>query len=158
MQPSWIELVKAFGPIIGALVSLLGFTFLIRQVRLNRLSLENQTRSSIYQLSYSVYRLFIEHPDLRPYFYDGKPSPESEPERSKVLAAAELLTDFFESIVHSAHIIEPDLRSTWFKYMEDIYRYSPVFHDYIETRGEHYTKVLHKAIGSRKRPSSRQRS
>jgi hypothetical protein len=151
MKSSWIELIKAFGPIIGALISLLGFIFLIRQIRLNRLSLENQTRSSIYQLSYNVYRLFIEHPDLRPYFYDGKALPESEPERSKVLAAAELLTDFFESIVHSSHIIDPDLRGTWFRYMQDTYRHNPVFQDYIETRGDHYTKVLHKAIGSNKK-------
>jgi hypothetical protein len=43
-------------------------------------------------------RVFIDLPELRPYFYDGKDVPRDEPLRSRVMATAELIVDLADSV------------------------------------------------------------
>lgn len=48
----------------------------------------------------SVDRLFVEFPELRPYFYADHELPREEPLRSKVIAAAELIVDLADSVTN----------------------------------------------------------
>lgn len=43
-------------------------------------------------------RVFIENPDLRPYFYEGEPIPDDEPLRGRVLSTAELIVDLVDTV------------------------------------------------------------
>jgi hypothetical protein len=43
-------------------------------------------------------RLFVDHPELRPHIYDGWEIPEEEPQRSSVLATAELVVDLADTV------------------------------------------------------------
>ena len=42
--------------------------------------------------------IFINHPELRPYFYAGKELEPNDPLRHQVHAAAEYILDFFDSL------------------------------------------------------------
>ena len=44
-------------------------------------------------------QLFVTHPELRPYFYEGKPPDDEQLLRQRLLAAAEMILDVFEVIV-----------------------------------------------------------
>lgn len=43
-------------------------------------------------------RLFVDRPDLRPYFYSGKEMPKYGPPRESVIATAELIVDIAETV------------------------------------------------------------
>jgi hypothetical protein len=43
-------------------------------------------------------RLFIDSPELRPYFHEQVPVPDAEPARSRVLATAEMIIDLADAI------------------------------------------------------------
>jgi hypothetical protein len=137
---NWVDLVNIAGPYLSAVVSLFGFAFLIHQVRLN-------ARGVVYQLSNQVYKLFVDHPELRPYFYDRQPLPEDEPDRSRVLACAELLTDFFEHIAHTGSLLDAGIRTTWCEYMRHTYQKNPAFASYIDNRRKFYTVKLLDVLG-----------
>jgi hypothetical protein len=40
---------------------------------------------------------FVEYPDTRPYFRAGKPLPESDSERQRILAIADIYLDFIDN-------------------------------------------------------------
>jgi hypothetical protein len=43
-------------------------------------------------------RLFIDSPELRPYFYEHVPVPDDEPARSRVLATGEMIVDLADAV------------------------------------------------------------
>lgn len=43
-------------------------------------------------------KLFIDSPELRPYFYEQLPVPDGEPARSRVLATAEMIVDLADAV------------------------------------------------------------
>lgn len=45
-------------------------------------------------------KTFVEYPDIRPYFYEGKPADADDPNLQRVRAVAELVLDAFEWIWH----------------------------------------------------------
>jgi len=49
-------------------------------------------------LAMGIDRLFVDSPELRPYFYDGEPIPDTDPERGRVISAAELIVDLADTV------------------------------------------------------------
>jgi hypothetical protein len=130
-QAGW-EMLTGLGTVGLMLVTATGFIFLWKQLRDGRQSLENQTRWQIYQLSFHVYRMLVELPNLRPYFYENKAVPEDEPAKSQVFAAAELMLDYFENIFLSKEAVDPDTWEVWKRYMRQLCTTSPALRAFAE--------------------------
>lgn len=62
-------------------------------------------------------RIFIEIPELRPYFYDEKAVPKHEPTRAQVLATAELIVDLADSVANMVRLdqLDPEDVDAWRK-------------------------------------------
>lgn len=71
-------------------------------------------------------KTFLEYPDLRPYFYDGKPFDVDDPNRDRVLAAAELVLDAFEWIWYRQDKLNAKSEEGWRAYTIDTFSSSPV--------------------------------
>lgn len=132
------EAVSAVGAWVGPVVTIIGFILVARQLRGERIALETQTGWQIYELSLSVLNMFVEHPELRPYFYDNKPVPDLESEKNQVLAAAEVVADHLENIVLSRKSLGEETYAVWVKYMAGIYRKSPVLQGFLHPDSEGY--------------------
>lgn len=67
------------------------------------------------ELVMSLDRLFIEEPELRPYFYDGLPVPDDNPVRNRVLATGELIADLAETVLSGARHgqLDPEDERAW---------------------------------------------
>ena len=139
-----IELWNALGTWAGPVVTLVGFLLLRNQMRAERRALETQTSWQMYETSISILTVFVEHPEIRPYFYDNRPAPAEEPLRSRVLATAELVADHMESVVLSRDAVEVNTRSVWVRYMQGLYRRSPVLRAFLapESEGYRYADVF----------------
>lgn len=133
-----IELWNTFGTWAGPVVTLAGFLLLRNQMRAERRALETQTSWQMYETSISILTVFVEHPEIRPYFYENRPAPTEEPLRSRVLATAELVADHMESVVLSQDAVELNTRSVWVRYMQGIYRRSPVLRAFLAPENEGY--------------------
>lgn len=92
------------------------------------------TRASVYQTvaeqMMSVDRLFIDHPELRPYLYDGQELPADPRERSRITATAELLVDFLDNIASQSRHIPDYLCGPWYVYFQDLARSSPAMRQF----------------------------
>jgi hypothetical protein len=72
-------------------------------------------------------RSFVDRPELRPYFHDGKPLEPSDPNRNLVLALADMRLDVMDAVLTYAsgtrfgHNVEP-----WRNTFADAFRNSPV--------------------------------
>ncbi|WP_330460543.1 hypothetical protein OIB37_28885 [Streptomyces sp. NBC_00820] len=77
-----------------------------------------------------VNRVFVEHPEVRPYFYDGKELTEGDPNSNRVQAVAELMLDVFEWIWHRREGITEADRQAWADYVGQMFRLSPALRKY----------------------------
>lgn len=95
------------------------------------LPLNKSLRSSTFEAGrghlFDFNQIFINNPDLRPYFYSGKELNEDDPNYDKVMAMAENFQDFMDSVLmqrKSFPRIWP--KSWWIPYFKDIFANSPV--------------------------------
>ena len=76
--------------IVAVLVNLFGFLLLSAQLGATKEATENQTRWEIEQVSFNVYKMLVDQPSLRPYFYEGKSLPVRAANDAEAEPAAEL--------------------------------------------------------------------
>lgn len=119
-------------------ISALGFLLIRNQLKGDREALETQTSWEIYNVGGSILQTFINHPECRPYFYDGLPLPEQEPLRSKVLAVNELICDHMENIILHREAIDAETYQVWVLYMQGLYNRSPTMRWFLEPGCEGY--------------------
>jgi hypothetical protein len=91
--------------------------------------------------------LFIKYPELRPYFYQGKDIHPSDPHYPKVLAAAEYLLDYFDSL--ETHLKKyPNLwfseEKTWESNTIDMFAWSPILCRFLEGTKNWFSEDLYK--------------
>ena len=152
--------------VAAVLVNLFGFLLVSEQLGATKEATENQTRWEIEQVSFNVYKMLVDEPSLRPYFYEGKPLPIRESQsqdeqpaaanlRWKIESACELLLDYFETIVRSGTVLDDTSEAVWHKYMVKIYRKSPALREFLENERDRYTpeliNLLDPALGRRLR-------
>ena len=124
------SLYEALSLVISAL-GLISIVLLINQTRQLSNSLESTVHQAITNQMLEVNRIFIENPDLRPYFYSGKAISPQDPNLAKALAVADLQLDFFDSFWTQSDNL-PELHrdgpewDAWNNYIGDSFRHSPI--------------------------------
>lgn len=151
---------SATGQWAGAIVTLAGFAFVIVQLFQDRKELENHTRELASQTTWMVYsnglttlNVFVEHPELRPYFYDDNlavPTQDDESNqwlRSRIFAAAEMLADHWES-TFLADDMNRNVNELWLAYMMSIYCRSPALREFLHqgSEGYRYSKAFRELL------------
>jgi hypothetical protein len=131
------------GAIITGLISaaalVLSLLFLARQTResarqshlANQIA-GSQAKSEIYETVDRILYGFLQHPELRKYFYEGAEMPESSSEddpevRGRVLTFAELFADVIERGLDTYRSIDPaaDFQSPMEDYARDMISTAP---------------------------------
>jgi hypothetical protein len=77
-----------------------------------------------------VFQIFIEHPELQPYFYESRDPPVRGHKRARITMAAVILGDIFEDGL-VAHSLLPTSRSSeaWAKYCRLVLNTSPIMNE-----------------------------
>jgi hypothetical protein len=75
----------------------------------------------------AVYRVFIDYPELRRYFYEGAPMPAASRKRARVLTVAEMIADTVDSVILDAatRVATGEHRDDWNDYIRHILAHSP---------------------------------
>jgi hypothetical protein len=87
----------------------------------------NVQRSSL-DRTIQLDQVFIEKPDLRPYFYDGKPIAKDDAKYDQVVATAELMMDVFDQIAGDSKDFPEyyDDPGAWDRWMVEMFKSSPI--------------------------------
>jgi len=103
----------------------------------------------------TINQVFIDHPETRPHFYDNMPMPEGDVERSRVLAVAETLLDFMDSIIYQrdrlVRVYGVEWWECWRTYIRDSFAASDVLCQHLDDRQSWYSDELHELAGEARR-------
>ncbi len=133
------QILEAYAAVAAVAVTLIGFGFVHRQLRLGRRAAEAQNHTAVYQIAFENYRKLIDAPHLRKYFYDGAPLPADDLMRSQVLAFAEIFCDFFEFVLIERSTMNRQIHEAWVAYMRDLLANSPALQSFVNDRRHQYT-------------------
>ncbi|MET9271212.1 hypothetical protein [Kribbella sp. NPDC003557] len=93
--------------------------------QIGRRSLRITTYRSATDLVLEVDRVFIEHPELRPYFYDSEVCAPGHQHYNQVMAVAELELDVLECIWDARDSYSDDDYKSWAEYIKGVFETSP---------------------------------
>lgn len=120
-----------------------------RQTKLMSESLRNSAFYADANYMFAADDIFIDHPELRPYFYSGKDIRKDDLTYDKVIAVAEFLLDFFGCILLKIQHYPQDPQiwpcNWWEEYIIDSFANSPILCEYLESVKTWYIPELMEA-------------
>jgi hypothetical protein len=117
----------------------------IQQSRLGTKGTRANVYNSINMEMMEIDRYFVEHPDLKPYFYECKDVAETDPIYPRVASMAEWMIDFMDNVlVLSRSMPEFPWKDSWFKYFEDLFNNSVVMCRFWRQRETWYAGAMRK--------------
>ena len=153
--PSWLGDLGDVGEVlagIAALVGLLALAVQIRALAIQTKELASQTKQEGQAIRASVIQgittqmlaidhVFVEHPQLRPFFY-GKNVPLAEDHReyARALAVAEMLVDLIDCVVSlKDNMVEEIDLPGWYEYARALYEQSVPARAFLEANETWYS-------------------
>ena len=123
-----LEAITAVATAFGILFGLLGLGFVVWQISQVRAQLDDDAYGRIEEWQRDLDTKLIEHPSYRPYFAEGKHSPEHESIPQDLQAFAEFKLDYIDYFfTELPHLERSDIEyPVWKKYFEDAFSESPI--------------------------------
>jgi len=121
---------------------------LLIQTQQIRRSVQRDTYQKAQDRVYDLDRNFIDHPDLREYFYGDQPIGKATDAltRARVESTAEWISDLDDSIL-SIFSTDPDEDSlAWRAYIDESIRESPALRDYVKQHRDWYSQEFVDAV------------
>ena len=127
---------SVFIAITAAIVSALGaFTAWVSNKRAREISASGQIGLILIELN----QIFINQPELRPYFLEGGKLPKGQEQKAKALASMYLNT--LETVWSMEHTMDNRERASWTKYIRHQIRSVPIVNDLYELQKEWYPNL-----------------
>jgi hypothetical protein len=145
----WPERLSAVCSLFSAVAAVIALFLVVPQLRSANEAINANTLEQIYSRMHDINKTFVEHPELKPYFYDGMrledPNPLAEAKhldmvqvRSQVPAMAELMCDFFAQALIELKRLPPQAYDGWKNYIRDMYLKSPELRRYYNANKQWY--------------------
>jgi hypothetical protein len=137
--------------VVGLLISVLGFTAIIvsirtAQVQMNHVAAQTRILSRDRSVSnvLTLHKIFLDHPELRPYFFEGKDLKESDPLYPQVEAVADMHLDVFAYNLDYRLVFSDDCRrpEEYKSYIRSRLALSPVMRRRLETNAAWFSPYL----------------
>ena len=126
------EATTAVVPILQLVVSALGFIVVVWTLRVLVRSIDAQSSTGVATRQLEFDRIVLENPYLYKYFYQGQDIPSDDPEYHRVMAATQLLANYFDGFFQQQgkyRQMWPDRE--WKAYIRDHTDRSPVLRRYV---------------------------
>jgi len=141
-----LSLIISVAGAIGIVVSL---WLVYRQTGIFNRQLMESVSQSMTDYSLEISRLFLQHPDLRPYFFAGQTIDESHPDYLRAEAVAEVILDIFwimgngaKRIRIGAEFFDDEGRTLWATYISDCFATSPILTSFLTKRKDGYGQEM----------------
>lgn len=138
----------------GLLLALVAAIIALWQGYLIRRQIENTRQVNEIDLYFRITNsfrdldaFFVDHPELRPYFYENKRVPRSKRRQVQLSATAEMLVDLAESVIACAPGLGK-MAVDWDKYFTFLYRNSEALRNYWDDYSHYYPDALRNTFQS----------
>lgn len=144
-----ISLLLSLAGSIGVIVSL---WLLYRQTGIFNRQLMVGLQQSLSDYTLEISRLFLQNPDLRPYFFEGQPISESDPNYLRAAAVAEVMLDIFWTMmsevksIRGSKFASEEARVQWRAYVGDCFASSPILTSFLTKRQDWYGPEMMKQM------------
>ena len=128
--------------LVGITVNVIGFFFVIRQIRQQALATRGETYASLCGLSYDILRLLAERPHLYAYFYEGKPLSEAGNHRVEVLCCCEMIANYCDNTALQRENIPDHVWQRWRCFVREQVTMSVVLQDFLREYRQWYSPEL----------------
>lgn len=135
-----VDWVMAIGTWFSGIVVAASLWFLWIQIRYLRHSLTGSIYQNVYETMIKMDNVFVENPELKPYFYDGKETNPADPLYQRVSSVAEMLTDYFDSVYYQKNYVPVQWFREFTSFMRDIYKSSPALREHLSQRQQWHPK------------------
>jgi putative addiction module component (TIGR02574 family) len=130
---------------LSLIISAVGFSFVWLQLDSANKSLKTGIYANMSNWTFDQDKTFLEHPDLRPYFFDGKDMDPGDPRYLKAESIAELLLDNFDSELEFGPYFPGGApHQSWTNFMHDSFDNSPIL---VRTIEKDWRQYEHGPIG-----------
>lgn len=115
------------------------------QTKINNRGVTESCWQAITQQGNDISRIFVDHPKLRPYFYDGKSIKKSDHNYAAVMSIAELYLDYIDSMQDEYVFELPGMaeggenRKLWDRFFKDMFSTSPALCSYATEKQNWYS-------------------
>jgi hypothetical protein len=126
------ESTTAFVAILQLLISGLGFVVVAWTLRVLVRQIDAQSSAGVATRQLEFHEVILEHPCLYRYFYQGQDIAPDDPEYTRVMAATQLLANYFDGYFQQKGMYRqmwPDIK--WKSYIQDHVAKSPVLRRYV---------------------------
>jgi hypothetical protein len=126
------EATAAVVAILQLVVSILGFGVVVWTLRVLIRAIDAQSSAGVATRQLEFDKIILEHPTLYRYFYQGQDLGPDDPEFARVMAATQLLANYFDGFFQQQGMYRqmwPD--SLWKSYIRDHVAKSPVLRRYV---------------------------
>lgn len=139
MSPEMLEAIASLATFALALV---GFPFLIIQLRHLQRSVESGAHAAIYAQGADVRAHLVEHPHLRRYFFDDADIDANDPDYPRVLSIAELFLNYLEHVAVLGDTLGRRNRAALDRFVENSLTRSPVLRRRLAEDAASYSDAL----------------
>ena len=143
--------------VITLVISIIGLTsliFLVIQTWQLGDTLESTVLTNISAREHEMNTVFVEYPELQPYFFSGTPINESDPDYARVLAIARTRLSFISTFYDQSTYVN-DLRNAnnptwraWTNYIQRLFSTSPIMCQQLRDTRDDYTPDFVAFVGA----------
>jgi len=142
-----LQIVSSLG---GLLVAVAGFGLVIYQIHQVKHAIYGDTHSKLYSEDFEWVKIFLDHPEIRPYFYANKEITEMDSDYPLTLTVAELLASHFEHVVLQMENLPTHISPRWEDYIKGLYKTSPIIRKHLTEKSSWYSKKLFTILTTQK--------
>jgi hypothetical protein len=139
---SFMKSFAPYAPVAEVLIGCIGLItigILIWQTKVQTEALQLEATSAIYSGILDLDKIFLEKPELRPYFYEGVVIEPTAVNYDKVLSIAEYKLDLFDLFwQHSDHLRERQDWVAWKNWISESFAKSPIMCTHLNTIQDMY--------------------
>ncbi|MEW2074055.1 hypothetical protein AB0941_10505 [Streptomyces sp. NPDC013433] len=138
----WTDTTEALAAVVASTAAVVGLAAVIVQLRHLAEGMRSSARRATYDIGVQIKLVLIEHPHLRPFFFDDAPVPPDHPDASRIASLAELYCIYFQEFVEQSHNLSPGNQAAWRSLVRSMYRSSPPIRRQLDLRLSWYSEEV----------------
>jgi hypothetical protein len=133
---------------LGTIATIASVVLVANQTTDLRRSVQRDTYQKAYETVYDLDRLFLDHPEIKGYFYGDRAldAATDAATRARVESTAEWISDFFDNLYFNIKLGPDEDWSAWESYIDETFKRSPALRDYVAKHRDWYSTELGEAL------------
>jgi hypothetical protein len=135
LQDLRLKKIALFIQVLGILAVFVGLVMNSKAINNSATATKNSTLSSLSAWSLELNKQFVQYPDMRPYFNEGKDLDEKDPRYERAMALAAMHADLIDSMFSTEGFPPHDGWNLWTK---TLLQRSPILSRYLRENKQYY--------------------